>query len=149
MTRVADRLVERTSRNWSSCTGPTPAPSTASPHVTRPPTTASSCKRCSPPPTRSGPCSSPSPIPFGSAPGGPPASFRSAPEPTAPDTSSRSVPVRQASGPRAVYLLPGAAFEPSDEPAEWLATEPVTPLAVVPVTPTDFPFRDRVLRHVE
>jgi hypothetical protein len=49
----------------------------------------------------------------------------------------------------AVYLLPGAAFEPSDEPAEWLATEPVTPLAIVPVTPTDFPFCDRVLRHVE
>src|SRR4051794_20888872 len=43
----------------------------------------------------------------------------------------------------AVYLLPRAAFERSDEPAEWLATEPVTPLAVVPVTPTDFPFCDR------
>jgi hypothetical protein len=49
----------------------------------------------------------------------------------------------------AVHLLPRSAFVPSDEPAEWVATEPVTPLAVVSVSPADFPFRDRVFRHVE
>lgn len=49
----------------------------------------------------------------------------------------------------AVYLLPRAPFRPSDEPSEWVATSPVEPLAVVPATPGDFPFRDRVFRHVE
>jgi hypothetical protein len=48
-----------------------------------------------------------------------------------------------------VYLLPRAGFSPSDEPSEWVATSPVEPLAVVPVTPAHFPFRDRVFRHVE
>jgi hypothetical protein len=47
----------------------------------------------------------------------------------------------------AVYLLPRAAFAPSDEPSEWVATCSVAPLAVVPVTAADFPFRDRVFRH--
>jgi hypothetical protein len=49
----------------------------------------------------------------------------------------------------AVYLLPRRGFRRSDEPSEWVATEPVTPVAVVPVTPDDFPFRTRVFRHVE
>jgi hypothetical protein len=49
----------------------------------------------------------------------------------------------------AVYLLPRSAFVPSDEPSEWIAPRPVVPLAVVPVAPSDFPFRDRVFRHVE
>jgi hypothetical protein len=49
--------------------------------------------------------------------------------------------------PGAVYLLPRAEFVPSDEPSEWVAMRPVEPLAVVPVTVADFPFRDRVFRH--
>jgi hypothetical protein len=48
----------------------------------------------------------------------------------------------------AVYLLPRAAFEPSDEPSEWVSLETVDPIAVVPVTPEDFPFRRDVFRHV-
>ena len=48
----------------------------------------------------------------------------------------------------AVYLLPRSDFAPSDEPSEWVSTRPVEPLAVVPVQPADFPFRDRVFRHV-
>ena len=47
----------------------------------------------------------------------------------------------------AVYLLPRAPFSPSDEPSEWVATLPVDPVAVVPVRPEDFPFRDRLFRH--
>jgi hypothetical protein len=47
----------------------------------------------------------------------------------------------------AVYLLPRTEFTPSDEPSEWVATGSVEPLAVVPVTAADFPFRDRVFRH--
>jgi hypothetical protein len=49
----------------------------------------------------------------------------------------------------AVYLLPRHAFVASDEPSEWVSPRPVAPLAVVPVAPSDFPFRDRVFRHVE
>jgi hypothetical protein len=49
----------------------------------------------------------------------------------------------------AVYLLPRTDFRPSDEPSEWIAVDAVMPLEVVPVTPADFPFRDRVFRHVE
>ncbi|HEX3222656.1 MAG TPA: hypothetical protein VHR35_08815 [Nocardioides sp.] len=48
----------------------------------------------------------------------------------------------------AVYLLPRAAFTPSDEPSEWVATRAVDPVAVVPVTPAAFPFRHLVFRHV-
>jgi hypothetical protein len=48
----------------------------------------------------------------------------------------------------AVYLLPRGAFTPSDEPSEWVAGAPVVPVAVVPVTPDDFPFRREVFRHV-
>ena len=47
----------------------------------------------------------------------------------------------------AVYLLPRGEFAASDEPSEWVATRAVEPLAVVPVTAADFPFRDRVFRH--
>ena len=47
----------------------------------------------------------------------------------------------------ALYLLPRDRFAPSDDPAEWICTEPVRPVAVVPLSPEDFPFRDRVLRH--
>ena len=47
----------------------------------------------------------------------------------------------------ALYLLPRDRFVPSDSPAEWLATAPVRPVAVVPVGPEDFPYRDRVLTH--
>jgi hypothetical protein len=49
--------------------------------------------------------------------------------------------------PGAVYLLPREVFAPSDEPSEWVATRSVEPIAVVPVTPGDFPFRDHVFRH--
>jgi hypothetical protein len=49
----------------------------------------------------------------------------------------------------AVYLLPRSAFAQSDEPSEWVATRDVDPIAVVPVTPDDFPFRHHVFRHAE
>jgi len=49
----------------------------------------------------------------------------------------------------ALYLLPRDTFVPSDDPAEWLSFEPVRPLEVIPVTPADFPFRDRVFGHRE
>ena len=48
----------------------------------------------------------------------------------------------------AVYLLPREAFVAGDEPSEWVATRAVQPIAVVPVTPGDFPFRRHVFRHV-
>jgi hypothetical protein len=44
----------------------------------------------------------------------------------------------------AVYLLPRASFVPSDIAAEWISSEPVTPLGMVPVTRDDFPFAERV-----
>jgi hypothetical protein len=47
----------------------------------------------------------------------------------------------------AVYVFDRAAFEPSDEPSEWIAREAVRPVAVVSVRPEDFPFRDRVFTH--
>jgi hypothetical protein len=47
----------------------------------------------------------------------------------------------------AVYLLPRRAFRVSDSPAEWVSTEPVDPIDVVPVTPADFPFRSKLFAH--
>jgi hypothetical protein len=47
----------------------------------------------------------------------------------------------------AIYLLPKSAFRPSDDPSEWIAFDPVHPLAVVAVKPTDFPFKDKVFPH--
>jgi hypothetical protein len=46
----------------------------------------------------------------------------------------------------AVYVLPKKTFVPSDIPAEWISTDPVQPLDVVPVGRADFPFADRVFR---
>jgi hypothetical protein len=47
----------------------------------------------------------------------------------------------------AVYVLPKTNFSRSDDPSEWIASVPVRPLAVVPVNPQDFPFRDHVIAH--
>jgi hypothetical protein len=46
-----------------------------------------------------------------------------------------------------VYVLPRRPFERVAGSAEWTSTEPVRPLATLPVAPEDFPFREAVLRH--
>jgi len=45
-----------------------------------------------------------------------------------------------------VYILPRQAFRHGFR-EEWLSSEPVVPLARLCVSPSDFPFLDRVLRH--
>jgi hypothetical protein len=46
-----------------------------------------------------------------------------------------------------VYLLPAETFGPGWGKLEWESAAPVRPLCRLPVTPADFPFLDRVLRH--
>ncbi|MGE5597659.1 MAG: hypothetical protein ACM3S1_16670 [Hyphomicrobiales bacterium] len=50
-----------------------------------------------------------------------------------------------------VYILPRAPFRPVGTGLvrfdEWLAEEPVRPLATLAVTPGDFPFRERIATH--
>jgi hypothetical protein len=46
----------------------------------------------------------------------------------------------------AVYVLPRARFQPTWIPNEWVSPEPIRAAARLAVSPSDFPFKDRVKR---
>ena len=48
---------------------------------------------------------------------------------------------------RSVYVLPRVTFTQGDIADEWTSEKPVTPLARLEVTPSDFPFIDNVAVH--
>lgn len=49
--------------------------------------------------------------------------------------------------PGMVYILPRRTFMEGEIADEWTSSEPVLPIARLPVEPADFPFLDRVMGH--